>query len=117
VVGSERRLYQVTNVLYEGLRFEFSLTAHFISREWKRQKFVLCCKEFVGAHTGVNIGMTFRDMLQDWGLDGGRCHLVLRDEGSNMKKVISATVRKIKVEICRHSRTADMLTLIALLTS
>jgi hypothetical protein len=40
-----------------------------------------------GSHTADAVQKIFDDMLEEWGIGRDRLHVILRDEGTNMKKV------------------------------
>ena len=63
-----------------------SLTAHFISPlSFTRQRFALHILHAPGSHTGQNIANSFNKMLDNWCIPRHSVHLVITDDGANMK--------------------------------
>lgn len=65
-----------------------SLTAHWIDEKFARQAAVLHCQKFDGQHTGIRLADALLDMMNRWGIENQRVHLVIRDGGANMVKAI-----------------------------
>lgn len=64
-----------------------SLTATWVDKDFQQQV-LLHCQEMTGSHTAANIAATFDTMLQRWGLEKNRIHVVLRDNGRNISKAL-----------------------------
>uniref|UniRef100_A0A915EQ13 DUF4371 domain-containing protein n=1 Tax=Ditylenchus dipsaci TaxID=166011 RepID=A0A915EQ13_9BILA len=64
----------------------FSLTAHGINQEWKRDKYVLAIRELQGSHTADVINTAIREILEEWEIKQEVCHVIVRDGAANMKK-------------------------------
>ena len=65
-----------------------SLTAHLISPEYRRYNAVLHAMPMEKAHTAEAIKTAMLDMLGDWNIVPHGVHLVLRDNGANMKRAM-----------------------------
>ncbi len=65
-----------------------SLTAHWINATFEMKQAVLHANEFRSAHTADNVRQAISDMLQEWGLEKQRVHVILRDNARNMKKAM-----------------------------
>ena len=74
-------LFLIKNVLI------LSLTCHWITKQWERKHCVLSMKHFPGQHTSSNILNIFNEILDSWGIEKNKCHVILRDHASNMCKV------------------------------
>jgi len=66
----------------------FSLTAHWITDDFKRRSAVLQCQLFEGAHTGIRLANALMEMLGSWHIEHDRVHVILRDGGANMVKAM-----------------------------
>jgi len=66
----------------------FSLTAHWITDDFKRKLAVLQCQLFEGSHTGIRLANALTEMLSSWNIEHGKVHVVLRDSGANMVKAM-----------------------------
>uniref|UniRef100_A0A915EHK7 DUF4371 domain-containing protein n=1 Tax=Ditylenchus dipsaci TaxID=166011 RepID=A0A915EHK7_9BILA len=62
------------------------LTAHGINEEWERVKYVLAVRELSGSHTGVQINLAIKRILEKWDIKEEQCHVFLRDGAASMKK-------------------------------
>ena len=58
-----------------------------INKIWERKNFILSVSEFPGSHTGDRIREKVQEMLKAWNIKVEKCHLFLRDGGTNFKKV------------------------------
>lgn len=63
-----------------------SLTAHWITANFKQKSAMLHCKHFPMSHTGENIRDIFYKMFEEWHLETSTIHLVVRDNAKNMVK-------------------------------
>ncbi|KAH7668172.1 Zinc finger BED domain-containing protein 4 [Aphelenchoides avenae] len=61
------------------------LTAHGVTSDWQRRRFVLAVREFTGSHTGAAVRKIVRALLIEWKVDDERVHCILHDQGSNME--------------------------------
>lgn len=66
----------------------FSLTAHWITDDFKRKSAVLQCQLYEGTHTGIRLANALTEMLSSWNIEHGRVHVVLRDSGANKVKAM-----------------------------
>ena len=66
-----------------------NLTAHWVTDDFVRKRAVLHAQSFEGSHTGDQIHRKFQDMLTHWGIQEHQIHMVLRDNGANMVKVLN----------------------------
>lgn len=66
-----------------------SLTAQWVDDDFQLHQVILQCQEMVGSHTAANLAFTFERMLEDWGIDRSRVHVVLRDNAKNMVKALN----------------------------
>ena len=66
-----------------------SVTAHFVDDEFQLRSALLDTKEFLGAHTGVNIAAELEAVLDEWGLSASNIAAVVTDNGSNIIRAIS----------------------------
>lgn len=85
-VVAAKKLSFTTDTWTEGKTTEafIGVSAHWIDDEWKRNFAVLNCEEFSGRHTGDMIAIKFETVLADWNIAKESCHVVLRDNASNM---------------------------------
>lgn len=67
-------------------RSYISVTAHHISNDFIFKHGVLNISEFPGHHTGENIALKLKALIDDWKITKDKIYLLLRDSGSNMKK-------------------------------
>uniref|UniRef100_A0A915DLP0 WD repeat-containing protein 48 homolog n=1 Tax=Ditylenchus dipsaci TaxID=166011 RepID=A0A915DLP0_9BILA len=74
----------------------FSLTAHGINEEWERVKYVLAVRKLSGSHTGVQINLAIKRILEEWDIKEEQCHVFLRDGAANMKKALKVIVEQSK---------------------
>lgn len=65
----------------------FSLTAHWVTDDFKRRSSVLQCQLFEGAHTGIRLANALMEMLRSWSIEN-KVHVMLRDSGANMVKAM-----------------------------
>lgn len=68
-----------------------SLTAHWISNDFKRISVVLNVKPVNESHTGEYLKDEFFKMLEFWNIDANLVGLILRDGGSNIVKAMTIT--------------------------
>ena len=66
-----------------------SLTAHWLTEAFDRKRAILHVQPFDGSHTGDQICMKFEEMFNTWKIKEDQIHLVLRDNESNMVKVLT----------------------------
>ena len=66
-----------------------SLTAHWLTEALDRKRAILHVQPFDGSHTGDQICMKFEEMFNTWKIKEDQIHLVLRDNESNMVKVLT----------------------------
>ncbi|XP_033226025.1 zinc finger BED domain-containing protein 4-like [Belonocnema kinseyi] len=68
-------------------RYSFiSLTAHWIGDNFERKSAALSIKVFPGRHTGEAVSEKLTELLSFWDIDKIKVHLLMRDNGGNMKK-------------------------------
>ena len=61
-----------------------TITAHYISDEWKIESNVLCTSEMAERHTGANIALRIQEVLEVWNIQGSHVSAVVTDNASNM---------------------------------
>ncbi len=64
------------------------LTAHWLNNSFDLQSAVLHVKEMRGSHTSKVISDSIKEMLDGWKIPIAKVHVILRDNASNMKKVM-----------------------------
>uniref|UniRef100_A0A915CSN3 Protein kinase domain-containing protein n=1 Tax=Ditylenchus dipsaci TaxID=166011 RepID=A0A915CSN3_9BILA len=82
-VDREKRLTLVNSI-------PVCLTAHGINEEWERVKYILAVRELSGSHTGVQINLAIKRILEEWDIKEEQCHVFLRDGAANMKKAFTS---------------------------
>ncbi|KAK7888714.1 hypothetical protein WMY93_024274 [Mugilogobius chulae] len=65
-----------------------SLTAQWIDSSFVLRRATLHVREFRGSHTAERIQQSIENMLNNWGIDKERVHVILRDNAANMKKAM-----------------------------
>lgn len=65
-----------------------SLTAQWIDSSFVLRRATLHVQEFRGSHTAERIQQSMEKMLNNWGIDKQRVHVILRDNAANMKKAM-----------------------------
>ncbi|KAK7898583.1 hypothetical protein WMY93_019436 [Mugilogobius chulae] len=65
-----------------------SLTAQLIDSSFVLRRATLHVREFRGSHTAERIQQSIENMLNNWGIDKERVHVILRDNAANMKKAM-----------------------------
>ena len=85
-VVAAKKLSFTTDTWTEGSTTKafIGVSAHWIDNEWQRKFAVLNCEVFSGRHTGDMIAWKFETVLADWHIAKESCHVVLRDNASNM---------------------------------
>jgi hypothetical protein len=63
----------------------YSLTAHGITKDWQRIKFVLSIASFPGSHTNDLVAAKIQEMLDDWKIPAEKVHAFVDDQGSNYR--------------------------------
>ena len=61
-----------------------TITAHYISNEWKIESNVLCTSEMTERHTGTNIASRIQEVLEVWNIQASHVSAVVTDNASNM---------------------------------
>ncbi|XP_036950720.1 zinc finger BED domain-containing protein 4-like [Acanthopagrus latus] len=64
-----------------------------LTAQWINSSFVLCratlhAHEFRGSHTAERIQQEIEKMLNNWGIEKKRVHVILRDNAANMKRAM-----------------------------
>lgn len=65
-----------------------SLTAHGISKDFRKKTIILKCEVMDERHTGTIISTKFQAILEEWGIDRQKVHCMVRDRGSNMVRAM-----------------------------
>ncbi|CAH0730570.1 unnamed protein product, partial [Brenthis ino] len=65
-----------------------SLTAHGISKDFRKKTIILKCEVMDERHTGTIISTKFQTILEEWGIDRQKVHCMVRDRGSNMVRAM-----------------------------
>ena len=65
-----------------------TITAHYITEEWKIQSYVLCTCEMAERHTSINITTRIEDAAEMWNIDGKHVSVVVTDNASNMSAAV-----------------------------
>ena len=65
-----------------------SLTAHWIPDTFQRTINMLNASRIDGSHTGACVAQKIKEILEFWFISTDQVHVVLRDNGSNMVKVM-----------------------------
>lgn len=65
-----------------------SLTAQWIDSSFVLRHATLHAQEFRGSHTAECIQQAMEKMLNNWGIDKQRVHIILCDNAANMKKAM-----------------------------
>lgn len=65
-----------------------SLTAQWVDGKFSLCRATLHVREFRGSHTAGRIEQAIEDMLNNWGIDKKRVHVILRDNAANMKRAM-----------------------------
>ena len=65
-----------------------SFTAQWIDASFTLQRVTLHTQDFRGSHTAERIGEAIQGMLDSWGIDKSRVHVIVRDNARNMKKAM-----------------------------
>lgn len=65
-----------------------SLTAHWLNDSYDLQSAVIHAKEMRRSHTSRVISDSIKKMLDGWKIPISKVHVILRDNASNMKKVM-----------------------------
>lgn len=65
-----------------------SPTAHWVDKDLQQQHVFLHWLEMSVSHTAASLAATFDKMVQQWGLDKTRVHIVLRDNATNIRKAL-----------------------------
>lgn len=65
-----------------------SVTAHGISKDFRKKTIILKCEVMDEHHTGTIISTKFQTMLEEWGIDRQTVHCMVRDRGSNMVRAM-----------------------------
>ena len=67
-----------------------TITAHYISDEWKLESNVLCTSEIAERHTGANIASRIREVLEVWNIQDTHVSAVVTDNAANMTAALSS---------------------------
>ena len=65
-----------------------TITAHYITEDWRIQSYVLCTCEMPEKHTGVNIATRLREVAEMWNIDDKHVSAVVTDNASNMSVAV-----------------------------
>lgn len=65
-----------------------SLTAQWVDSKFVLRRATLHVREFRGSHTAERIQQAIEEMLNNWGIDKKRVHVILRDNAANMKRAM-----------------------------
>ena len=65
-----------------------TLTAHYITEEWKIQSYVLCTCEMAERHTSINIATRIEEATEMWNIDDKHVSAVVTDNASNMSAAV-----------------------------
>ena len=65
-----------------------TITAHYITEEWKIQSYVLCTCEMAERHTSINIATRIEEAAKMWNIDGKHVSAVVTDNASNMSAAV-----------------------------
>ena len=65
-----------------------TITAHYITEDWRIQSYVLCTCEMPERHTGVNIATRLREVTEMWNIDDEHVSAVVTDNASNMSVAV-----------------------------
>ena len=65
-----------------------TITAHYITEEWKIQSYVLCTCEMAERHTSINIATRTEEAAEMWNIDGKHVSAVVTDNASNMSAAV-----------------------------
>ena len=65
-----------------------TITAHYITEEWKIQSYVLCTCEMAERHTSINIATRIEEAAEMWNIDGKHVSAVVTDNASNMSAAV-----------------------------
>lgn len=65
-----------------------SFTAQWIDSSFVLRRVTLHVQEFRRSHTAERIQQSMKKMLNNWGVDKQRVHVILRDNAANMKKAM-----------------------------
>ena len=66
-----------------------TITAHYISDEWKLESNVLCTTEMAERHTGSNSASRICEVLGAWNILDSRVSALVTDNASNMTVALS----------------------------
>ena len=67
-----------------------TITAHYISDEWKIESNVLCTSEMAERHTGANIALRIQEVLEVWNIQASHVSAVVTDNTSNMTAALNS---------------------------
>ena len=67
-----------------------TITAHYISDEWKIESNVLCTCEMAERHTGANIALRIQEVLEVWNIQASHVSAVVTDNASNMTAALNS---------------------------
>jgi len=65
-----------------------SLTTQWIDSSFALRRATLHVQEFRGSHSTERIKQSMEKMLNNWGIENQRVHIILRDNAANMKKAM-----------------------------
>ena len=75
----------------------FGVTCYFINNDWNMKQFLLCCKQLKGRHSGDNIFLEYKNVLDQFGLDG-KVFKIVTDNASNMLKAFDVTIPELAID-------------------
>ena len=61
-----------------------TVTAHYITSDWKLESKVLQTREMPERHTALNIAERLRDSIKEWKIDEERVSAIVHDNASNI---------------------------------
>ena len=67
-----------------------TITAHYISDEWKIQSSVLCTSEMAERYTGTNVASRIQEVLEVWNIQASHVSAVVTDNASNMTAALNS---------------------------
>ncbi|XP_065115787.1 E3 SUMO-protein ligase ZBED1-like [Paramisgurnus dabryanus] len=76
----------LTTDIWTSLQMEayLTVTAHFITEDWRLENFVLATKKMEESHTAEHISQTLKEVISDWDIPGTKIVSVVHDNATNM---------------------------------
>ena len=66
-----------------------TITAHYITEDWKIQSYVLCTCEIAERHTGMNIPTRIKEVAKMWNIDDEHVSAVVTENALNMLAAVN----------------------------